>query len=602
MGTEERGNQRQRLAGTYFRLLQYARPYWPWILVVLLLSLLTAFLSILPAQVLGVAVNEITGFGSGAPRRGESGSGPVVPHGTVLPLAPYLLEAVQHASDTWLRAADPAVVMAAVLVCAFLVLSVVSKAVSILQESTMARVGQSLIHDMRSRMYAHVQRLSVRYFEDRQTGEVMSRVINDVNALERVIVGPAVALLTDLGRLGWVLYFCLSWDWRLTLLSLTSAPVILLSTWIVGRALRRNSLARQHKTGELNGLIQANISGIRLIKSFAREDYELGRFSEKSREASRISVRLADIFAVYRPWIDLLNQVGYVVVLGMGSVKVLRGGLDPGTFVVFLQYMPMLFGPITGVTRFYDQVQGALASGMRLFEVLDTEPEITVVPHPVLLADVEGDIRFDRVHFGYRADTEVLSDVTLHAAPGELIALVGASGAGKTTLVNLIARFYDPTGGAVLVDGVDIRQADVMSLRRQMAIVSQNPYLFFDTAIYNLRYGRLDATDEEVVEAAKAANAHDFIMRLADGYDTFIGEWGVKLSGGERQRLSIARAILADTPILILDEATSSVDSATERLIQEAVGKLVQNRTSCQRRWKNPHFVGLEFPSFGWCI
>lgn len=570
---------------TYPRLLRYARPYWRLVALILALSVVGAFMSVLPPQVMGVAVNEITGFGRLA---ADEAPAPTEPNGSAvapdlrksLPIAPYIHRAATHVASNWLPESSPAVVTATVLVGAFLILFVIARVFSAIQGIVMARVGQGLIYDMRSQVYRHVQKLSLSYFEDQPTGDVMSRVVNDVNSLESVIVGPVIGLITDVCRLGWVLYFCMSWDWELTSMSLVAAPLLLLSTYFVGKVLRKNFRELRKKVGELNALIQDNISGIRIIQSFVREEHELGRFNVKSRENYTLNVRLASIFATFRPWVDFLNQIGILVVLGVGSVKVMNGELNPGMFVVFLQYLPMLFGPITGLTRFYNHVQRALASCERVFELLDTEPGVESPPNATVIPALRGEVEFQHVDFEYRDEVKVLTDIHLHAKPGEMIALVGPSGGGKTTLVNLIPRFYDVSKGSLLVDGVDVRDADLDSLRSQIGIVLQDPFLFNDTVKNNLRYGRHGATDDDLVEAAKAANAHGFISQLTDGYDTLIGERGVKLSGGQRQRLSIARAILADARILILDEATSSVDSETEMLIQQAIDRLVRDRTT----------------------
>ncbi|MBT7101224.1 ABC transporter ATP-binding protein [Candidatus Poribacteria bacterium] len=570
---------------TYPRLLRYARPYWRLVALILALSLVTAFLSVLPPQVMGVAVDEITGFGrlagDHAPAQTTDERSGVVPDlRKSLPIVPYMQRAAAYMASTWLTESSPAVVSATVLVGAFLVLFVISRVFSAIQGIIMAKVGQGLIFDMRSQAYRHVQKLSLSYFEDQQTGDVMSRVVNDVNSLESVIVGPVIRLITDVCRLGFVLYFCMLWDWQLTSLSLTAAPLLLLSTYFVGKLLRRNFRELRRKVGELNALIQDNISGIRIIQSFVREEHELGRFNVKSRENYTLNVRLASIFATFRPWVDFLNQIGILVVLGVGSVKVMNGELNPGMFVVFLQSLPMLFGPITGLTRFYNHVQRALASCERVFELLDTDPAVESPPNAMQLPPLRGEVEFRHVDFEYRDGVQVLHDIHLHAKPGQMMALVGPSGAGKTTLVNLIPRFYDISAGGLLVDGEDVRQVDLDSLRSQIGIVLQDPFLFNATVKENLRYGRHGATDDDLIEAAKAANAHGFISDLVDGYDTLIGERGVKLSGGQRQRISIARAILADARILILDEATSSVDSETEMLIQQAIDNLVRNRTT----------------------
>ena len=479
-----------------------------------------------------------------------------------------------------MQGSDEKIVSAVVLVFAFLLLFAASRGLGVVQGYIMARVGQSLVYDMRSQVYDHMQRLSVGYFENQQTGDVMSRVVNDVNSLERVIVGPVVSLITDICRLIWVLYFCLTWDWQLTLMAMTAVPLLLISTYFVGRMLRKNFRALRAKVGELNALLQDNISGIRVVKSFAREEHELNRFNEKSRENYTLNVRIATIFVMFRPWIDMLNQIGVLTVLGIGSVRAMSGAISPGMFVVFIQYLPMVFGPITGFTRYYNQVQQALASSERVFELLDTEPKIAPPKNPVALPQLSGRVEFQNVFFAYQTGGETLRGIDLSAEPGEMIALVGPSGAGKTTLVNLIPRFYDPINGVVLIDGMDLRRLDLTEYRRQIGLVSQDPFLFNDTVENNLRYGRLDATNEQLREAAEAANAAEFIDEMPEGYKTEIGERGVKLSGGQRQRLSIARAVLADARILILDEATSSVDSETEALIQQAVDRLVKNRTT----------------------
>ncbi|MBI1925886.1 ABC transporter ATP-binding protein [Candidatus Poribacteria bacterium] len=583
---------RVKFKQTYFRLLGYAKPYRRRIVILLLLALVTSFVSILPTQVMGVAVDEITGFG-GTALRGRAENAPPelpsTPEGTPskparlqssIPVAPYIHRVVRYLSTNWIRGTNPVRVTAYVLAGAFILLFLFSRLISFIQGFIMAMVGQSLVYDMRSQVYAHLQKLSLSYFEDRQTGDIMSRVVNDVSSLEQVIVGPVIELITDLCRLGWVLYFCLIWDWHLTLLALASGPFLIISTRFFGKRLRKNFRALREKVGELSALLQDNISGVRIIKGFAREAHELSRFNQKSRENYVITVRLARLFTAFRPWIEFLNQIGTIIVLGYGSLKVLNGELRPGMFVIFIQYLPMLYGPINGLTRFYNMIQQALASSERVFEVLDTEPQVKDLPNATKLPRIRGEVEFRNVHFSYRSEIEVLTAINLHVQPGQMIALVGPSGAGKTTFVNLISRFYDPTQGEILVDGYDLKTVDSTSLRQQMGIVLQDPFLFNDTVKNNIAYGKLGATDAEIVVAAKAANADEFIMELPQQYDTPIGERGIKLSGGQRQRISIARAILADARILILDEATSSVDSETENLIQKAIDNLVQNRTT----------------------
>lgn len=579
---------------TYFRLLSYAKPYWHLITIVLVCALVSSFIGVLPTQVMGVAVDEIFSF-----YRGEvsQSSGQISPpqdnrRGTgqpgqtpaklpkSIPIAPYIDRAAEYISARWLSEYSPALVTSVTLGLAFLSLFIASQGISIVQGFIMVYVGQSLIYDMRSQVYEHLQRLSLKYFDDRQTGDVMSRVVNDVDSLAEVIVGPVVRFVTDICSLIFVLYFCLSWDWKLTLLALIAAPLLIIVTRFFGRLLRKNFLELRQKIGELNGLLQDNVSGIRVIKGFAREIHELGRFNKKSRENYEVRVRLGKLFRVFRPVIELLNQVGTLVVLCYGSILVFRGAIKPGIFIVFFRYLPRLYRPITGLSRFYNHIQQALASSERVFEVLDTKPGIQDAPDAKALEKIEGKVEFRNVNFSYDGEVEVLTDISLKARPGRMIAFVGPSGAGKTTLTNLIPRFYDPTKGDIFVDGYNLKKLKSEPLRNQIGIVQQEPFLFNDTVKANIAYGKLGTSDEEIINAAKAANAHQFIMEFPKQYETEIGERGVKLSGGQKQRLSIARAILADPKILILDEATSSVDTETEILIQKAIDNLVKDRTT----------------------
>jgi subfamily B ATP-binding cassette protein MsbA len=336
----------------------------------------------------------------------------------------------------------------------------------------------------------------------------------------------------------------------------------------------------RRKIGELNTLIQENISGIRVIKGFGREEHEMERFRARNLDTFRQYMTIAKLFIVFRPIIELCSHVGMVTIICFGAYRVIGGHLSPGTFIVFMPYVRMFFEPIQGLSRFYNMIQQAVASVERVFEVLDFRPEVQDAPGAVHLEHIEGKVEFRDVSFSYAKGIEVLKDINLAAEPGQMIALVGPSGAGKTTVTNLLLRFYDPTRGAVLLDGHDIRHITVRSLRSKMAMVLQEAFLFNDTVRANIAYGKLGATEEEIAQAARSANAHEFITALPDGYNTVIGERGVRLSGGQQQRLSIARAVLANPRILILDEATSSVDSETEKLIQKAIYRLVRNRTT----------------------
>jgi subfamily B ATP-binding cassette protein MsbA len=575
---------------TYIRLLSYSKPYLHLSALILIISIFSSLLSILPTQIMGVAIDEIRlvdRFKSSADETKNSIPAPsdsrpnVVPQPEKsLPIAPAIRKAADYVSANWLPDRNPFIVTFYVLTAAYLLLFLTGTGMSVIHGFIMTRLGQTLIYDMRNHIYSHIQKLSLRYFEDRKTGDIMSRVINDVNSLESVMVGPVIHFITDMLSLIWILYFLLSWDWHLTVLSLLIGPLLIPATIAFGIIMRRNFRILRQKVGELNALLQDNLSGIRIIKGFAREEYEFDRFKGKNEENRRLNIRIGRLSAVFSPSIGVLMQAGSLIVLSYGGIKVLRGEMTAGMFVVFFPYIRMLYGPIRSVTAFYSIIQRALASVERVFEVLDTEPEIKDKADAIELPIIRGDVEFRSVCFSYTESMEVLKDVSFRVYPGQMVAFVGPSGAGKTTAVNLVPRFYDPTSGDIFIDGCNIKDVKLDSLRKQMGIVLQEPFLFNDTVKASIGYGKLGSTDEEITEAAKAANAHDFIRELPQGYDTLIGERGVKLSGGQRQRISIARAILANPRILILDEATSSVDTETEMLIQNAIQRLVRDRTT----------------------
>ncbi len=578
----------------YIRLLRYAKPYLHLAAFILIVSMITSLVSILPVQIMGVAIDTMwTGYrismGEDAPASIPARTSETQPvarrdarptFNKSLPVEPVIHRITDYVSRNWLPDQNPLIVTFYVLAMIFLLLHLSTTGISIARGFVMARLGQTLVFDMRNDIYQHLQRLSLRYYEDRKTGDIMSRVINDVNSLQSVIIGPVIGLLSDMLRLVYILYFCLSWDWRLTCLSLTVGPLLLIATAWFGLYMRKIYRLIRKKMGELNALLQDNLSGIRIIKGFAREEYEYKRFADKSDENRMLNIRIAKLMTVFGSGLGTLTQTGSLLVLAYGGIKVLKGGISPGMFVTFLRYIPMLYGPIMGLTRFYASIQRALASVERVFEVLDTEPDIEDKKDAMELPVIRGVVEFKNVSFSYSDDVEVLKNISLKASPGQMIAFVGPSGAGKTTAVNLVPRFYDPDKGDIFVDGHNLKDIKLKSLREQMGIVLQEPFLFNDTVKSNIGYGKLGATDEEIIEAAKAANAHDFIKEMPNGYDTIIGERGVKVSGGQRQRLSVARAILANPRILILDEATSSVDTETEMLIQDAIQRLVKDRTT----------------------
>jgi ABC-type multidrug transport system fused ATPase/permease subunit len=441
-------------------------------------------------------------------------------------------------------------------------------------------LGERFILDLRVRIYAYLQRLSLAFFERTSTGELMSRVTNDVNVLEDFVTHGSALSAVDLLRLvgGAAILFVL--DARLAALVLLPVPVLAISLRYFNTRIRPVYRRVRARLGDINAQLQDNLSGIRVIQAFGQEERELRRFADESRNYYAARVQGIRYWATFFPAMRFVASLGMVIVLGVGATMVVGGSLTLGTLVAFLSYITSFYEPINRLTEVDNIFQEAIAAGERIFELLDEIADVQDAPGAVDLPPIQGDVLFDDVHFRYGTGDEVLHDVDFRMAPGEVVALVGPSGAGKTSIANLLCRFYDPIHGRIAVDGHDLRQVKLASLRRQVAVVLQDTFLFNSTVRENLLFGKPDATDEELVAAAQAAYAHEFIETLPDGYDTEIGERGVKLSGGQKQRLALARAILADPRILILDEATSSVDAEAEYLIQQALDAVLEGRTA----------------------
>lgn len=453
--------------------------------------------------------------------------------------------------------------------------------------SNMARIRrnnqleQKVVYDMRDHIYRRLQVLSLDYFEDRATGEIMSRVNNDVNNMERVFIDGVeqfvVAALTLVGVA--TMMFVL--DWRLALLALMPIPLLAFGGFVyTGKVHHLYTLIRR-KLAAMNAQLQDNISGIREILAFGRQDYERARFGRTSQDYAEANLKVMRVWSMYSPGMLFTGSLGTVLIVAYGGSRVLAGDLTLGTLVAFITYLALFYTPINQIHGINHMLQHALASCRRVFEVIDAEPAVQDLEGAIALPEpAVGQVIFDDVQFHYRPDIPVLNGMTFQVAPGEHVALAGSSGAGKSTCVKLLMRFYDPTGGRITLDGTDIRGLTLASLRDQIALVSQEPFLFNGTVRENLMYGRLEADPQEMIEAARASQIHDMIRSLPEGYDTRIGERGVKLSGGERTRIAVARALLKDPPIVVLDEATAAVDTATERLIQEAMGELIRGRTT----------------------
>ncbi|MBC8015651.1 MAG: lipid A export permease/ATP-binding protein MsbA [Sporomusaceae bacterium] len=448
------------------------------------------------------------------------------------------------------------------------------------QTYLMSYIGQKVIIDIRENVYRHIQRLSLAYFEKRRTGQIMSFITNDVAAVQGALVDSMIELVTEgmtlLGSLAIMFYL----HWQLSLLTLVTAPLVGQTMNVFGKKLRKSSANIQERAADITSVLQESISSVRVIKSFAREEFEIERFTKENHQNFRAQMKNSQIMATLTPLIEFLAAIGVTAIIWYGGREVINGNLTAGSLIAFLVYAVNLSNPIKRLSRVYGNIQKALAAAERVFDVLDTQPEIEDMPGAKILAKIDGRVEFNHVTFEYKPGEPALHQVQLTVEPGQVVAIVGPSGAGKTTIANLLPRFYDPSAGEITIDGIDIKTVTMKSLREQIGIVPQETILFNGSVYSNILYGRLDAAYDEVINAAKAANAHQFITDMPEGYDTQIGERGSKLSGGQRQRISIARAILKNPRILILDEATSALDTESEKLVQEAVDKLMVGRTS----------------------
>jgi ATP-binding cassette subfamily B multidrug efflux pump len=539
---QEQAEQRGAVAR---RLLGYLRPYWQRLLAILVLVVIAAASQALGPLLIGVAID-----GAIAQRDGNELNR---------------------------------------LMLLLLVVYVAGLAAGRYQFMLMGEVGQQVLAQLRSEIFAALQRMSLRFFDRRPAGELMSRVVNDTEVITQLMGQGLVQVLGSLFGLIGILVAMIALDWRLALASFVVIPVMLWMTGLFSQLSRRAFRRTRATIGDVSADIQEEIAGVKVAQAFTRTALNQQRFAERNAANRDANVNATAITSAFMPAVDILSTVAVAIVAGFGGWLVLQDVVTIGVVVAFLTYVQQFFRPVQALSAFYTTAQSALAAAERIFALLDTPPDLVDAPDAQELPRIEGRVEFDHVWFSYGArpgdqpvDEEryVLKDICLVAEPGQTIALVGPTGAGKTTLVNMIGRFYDVSAGAVLIDGVDVRRVTRASLRSQMGVVLQDSFLFSGTIADNIRYGRLDATDEEVEAAARTANAHDFIMRLPDGYQTHLSERGSNLSQGQRQLIGIARAILADPRILILDEATSSVDTRTEQLIQQALRRLLRGRTS----------------------
>ena len=448
------------------------------------------------------------------------------------------------------------------------------------QNYLMSYVGQSVIIDIRAAVFKKLQRLSVSFYDKNKTGTIMSYVTNDVNALQSAMVENTIEMITEgfilIGSVVAMIYL----DWRLTLFTVCTFPVVLWFMEFFGKKIRKTGGRIQECTADITSVLQESVASARVIKSFVREDYEVDRFDVENRANFRANMKNAQLMATLTPVVELVAAIGVTMIIWYGGNNVINGTITAGSLVAFLTYAVNISNPIKRLTRVIGNIQKALAAAQRVFMIIDMPEEIAESRDAKQLPEVSGKVEFQNVSFAYDDKGNVITYLSFSVKPGEVIAIVGPSGAGKSTIANLLPRFYDVNKGDIKIDGHSVREVTLDSLREQVGIVPQETMLFNGSVYNNILYGRLDATKEEIEAAAKAANAHDFIMQLTDGYETKLGDRGVNLSGGQRQRIAIARAILKNPRILILDEATSALDTESERVVQEALDRLMVGRTS----------------------
>ncbi len=461
-----------------------------------------------------------------------------------------------------------------------LAIAVLGAACSYAEKYVTTSVSQWVMHDLRRTLYYHIQRLSLAYHDSKQTGDLISRVTSDIDAIQSFIasglLGAGINVLMLAGMVGVMLYL----NWRFTLIALSVAPLLFVVVFSYTRRIKKAAREVRKKEGEIVSVIQEVISSIRVVKAFAREDYEQRRLEEESLEGVEIALRARGLKAKLAPLVEIIVAAGTTLVLWFGASLVLGGSLSAGSLVVFIFYLGKMYKPMQELSKMTDTFSKAAVGYERICEILDTERDVKDLPGARRAGRLRGRIEFKNVDFAYQPDRPILRNVSFRIEPGQVAALVGPTGAGKTTIISLIPRFYEPTAGFVSVDGWDVRRLRQKSLRQQMSFVLQETLLFHAPIWNNIAYGKPEASRREILRAAELANAHEFIEKMPEGYDTVVGERGVTLSGGQRQRIAIARAIIRNTPILILDEPSSGLDAASEKLVFEALDRLMEGKTS----------------------
>jgi ABC-type multidrug transport system fused ATPase/permease subunit len=542
----------------FIRFLQFARRYRGPVIVSILLVFVTTGLSMPLPFIAGVLTDKIVAFLAAKPEGAAETSAQVVSQASTLH---YL----------W-------------LICGVLLaLQIVNGIIGFVRSQVLIYVGNRVVFDIRQRLFRHVNRLSMRYFESHSHGQIMSRILYDVDAVQSVLSGGVVDMITNLVTVLVVIAIIFYQDWRLATIAVLVLPLYVANFFILRARIHLAAAETRDQYSEIYSLLSESISGIRVVKSFAREQHEARKFVKESREFIDIAIRAGRWRTLLGVNAGFLTGLASIVILAYGSYEIIATNgqaMTIGTLGAFRAYQGMLYGPIIALVTINDMLNWVSAAIERIFETLDTMPDVQEAKEPVRLTTVEGRVEFKSVGFSYEPGEPVLDDISFVANSGKVVALVGPSGSGKTTLIHLIPRFYDAQEGEILIDGINLKDIQLASLRRNIGMVLQEKFLFSGTLRDNIKYGRPEASDEDVVQAAIAANCHDFIMEFPDGYETTVGERGTRLSGGQRQRISIARALLTNPRLLILDEATSDLDSESEALIQEALETLMKGRTT----------------------
>lgn len=531
--SDERAKDQSKVV---LRLVRYLKPYWPAVFGALILTLINA---------------------------ATQGIGPFL---------------VGRAIDVFIGQRDiPGLTRIMLALVAVYLVGMISMRFQIYLMST---AGQRVLADLRGEIIKKVETLSLQYLERKESGDLMSRLVNDIDAINSFLSQGLAQSVGSLFALIGIVIAMFLLNWQMAVAALAIVPLMLIATSIFARMARRAFRITRSTIGDVSADLQEELGGVKVTQAFNRSELSVRRFAERNAANRDANVSANAVTSAFAPTMDVLSTLDTAIVAALGGYLAIQGTITVGVVVSFLQYVQNFFRPVQTVAQIWTLAQSAFAAAERVFELFDTVPNIQDEPHAIKLPQIQGRVTLDGVTFGYDSKVPVLEQIELVAEPGQTVALVGPTGAGKSTLVSLIPRFYEVTDGRVTIDGRDIREVTQFSLRSQMGMVTQEPFLFIGTVMDNIRYGRLDASDEEVFTAARAANAHDFITRLPEGYQTEVGERGGMLSLGQRQLISIARAILADPRILILDEATASVDTRTEVLIQRALSKLLDGRTS----------------------